>query len=105
VCVYIYIYIYIYTYIHTSDCMKIVFELLLLQNNTASETFFYANWIGAKCCLPIYYWGAGLAVTGRIHDIELNVLQSSFQTEISNSRSYFKIFFLIAFLEEVLLEI
>jgi len=36
---------------------------------------------GEKCWLDIYHWGAGLAVTGRISDIEQNVLQSSLKQE------------------------
>jgi hypothetical protein len=48
----------------------------------------------------ICHWGAGLAVTGRVRDIGQNVLQSSFQTGSSSSPSDFRIFFLIAFLEE-----
>jgi hypothetical protein len=38
-------------------------------------------------------------VTGKIRDIGQNVLQS-FQTGSKSSSSYFKMFFLIAFLEE-----
>ena len=50
--------------------------------------------------MDIHHWGAGLAVTGPISDIEQKVLQSSFQTGSSITSSYFKIFFLIACLEE-----
>jgi len=39
VCIYIYIYIYIYTHTHISECVGIAYELTLLPNNTASETF------------------------------------------------------------------
>jgi hypothetical protein len=39
-------------------------------------------------------------VTGQIHDIGQNVLQSYFQTGSSSSSRYFHIFFLIASLEE-----
>jgi hypothetical protein len=41
VCVYIYVYICVYIYIavHISDCVEIVYELPLLPNNTANETF------------------------------------------------------------------
>ena len=53
-----------------------------------------------KCSPDIYYWGAGLAVTGRIWNIGQNVLQSPLQTRGSSSPSYFHIVFLIAFLEE-----
>jgi len=38
--------------------------------------------------LQIYYWGAGLAVTGRTRDIGQNVLQFSFQSGNSRSPSY-----------------
>ena len=55
---------------------------------------------GAKCWLDIYHWGAGLAVSGRIRDIAQNGLQSSFETEISSSHSYFRIVFPFTFLEE-----
>jgi len=44
--------------------------------------------------------GAVLTVTGRIRDIELNVLESSFQTGSSSNHIYFHMYFLIAFLEE-----
>ena len=76
------------------------YELLLLPNNTASETFFTHIRSGAKCCLDIYHWGAGLAVTGLKHDIGRNFLQYSFQTGSSNSPRYFQLFFLFEFLEE-----
>ena len=36
---------------------------------------------GAKGWLDIYHWIDGLAVTGRISDIEQNVLQSSLKQE------------------------
>jgi hypothetical protein len=53
--------------------------------------------------MDIYHWGAALAVTGQAHGIGQNVLQFYFQTGSSSSRSYFQIFFLIAFLGEALL--
>ena len=31
---------------------------------------------GAKFWLDIYQWGAGLTVTGQIHDVGQNILQS-----------------------------
>jgi hypothetical protein len=34
----------------------------------------------------IYQWAAGLTVTGEIHDIVQNVLQSAFETEVGGSR-------------------
>jgi len=97
--VYVYIYIYIYIYIHThtlSDCVDTVYELLLLPNNNAVKHF-YTNRSGVKCSLDIYRCGAGLAVTGPIHDIGQNIIQSSFQTGSSSSGH---IYFLTAFLEE-----
>ena len=60
-------------YIHISDCVKIAYELPLLPNNTASETFLHKS--GAMMSVD---WDAGVAVTGRIRDIEQNLLQSSF---------------------------
>ena len=74
----------------------------------AVATKWYCSWnistqigSGAKCWLDIDHWGAGLAVTVRIHDNAQNSLQSSFRTgNSSRSSSYFHIFFLIAFLEE-----
>jgi len=99
VCMYMYIYIYIYIYIHThtlSDCVDTVYELLLLPNNNAVKHF-YTNRSGVKCSLDIYRCGAGLAVTGPIHDIGQNIIQSSFQTGSSSSGH---IYFLTAFLEE-----
>jgi len=40
---------------------------------------------GAKGWLDIYYWDAGLAVTGRVRNIEKNVLQSFFKQEVESS--------------------
>jgi len=86
-------------YIYISDCVDVVYELPLLPNNTASETFLYksggvqsVNWI-------FCHWRASLAVTGRIRDGQ-NVLQSSFQTGSSSSPSYCHIIFIIAFVKE-----
>ena len=54
--------------------------------------------------MDTYHWGVGLAVTGRIRDIGQNVLQPSFHTRSSSSStSYFRILFLIAFLEEAII--
>jgi len=38
-----------YVYVHISDCIEIVFELLLLPNNTMSETLLTQIGSGAKC--------------------------------------------------------
>ena len=87
-------------YIHIPDYTETVYELPLLPNNTAVKHF-YTNQEQCKCWLDIYYWGAGLVVTGQIHDIGQKVLQSSFQTGSSSSPSYFQILLLTAFLKEV----
>jgi len=93
-CVYIHIWLRI-------DC---IYVLVLLPNKNAVKQF-YTSRSGVKCSLDMYHCGAGLAVTGPIHDIGQNVLQSSFQTGSIISPSYCHMFFLIAFLEEDLLEI
>jgi hypothetical protein len=67
-----------------SDYIEILYDLPLLSNNTASDTFLQK--LGA--------------VTGRIRDIEQNDLLSSFQAGSSSNPSYFPIFFLIALLED-----
>jgi len=90
--------IYIYIYTHTPDCVQTVYELPSLPNNTAL-IYFYTSRSGGKCWLETYRWGAGLAVTGRIRDIGLNVEQSSFETgSSSSSHSYCHIFLFIAIL-------
>jgi len=67
---------------------------------TVAINIFTQTESGAKCLLDIYYWSAGQAVTGRIHDTGQKDLHSYFQTGSSSSPSYFHIFFLIAFLEK-----
>jgi hypothetical protein len=95
----IYIYIYIHTHTHLTAYR------LYMNYRCYQITLQWNIWTqigsGAKCWLDIYHWGVGLAVNGRIRDIRQNVLQSSFPTESSSSHSYFHIFLLIAFLEEV----
>jgi hypothetical protein len=39
--IHMYIYIYIYIYVYISDTVQTVYELQLLPNNTASETFLH----------------------------------------------------------------
>ena len=99
--VYIYIYIYIYTYIHTQThiCVEIVYELLLLPNNTGNETLLHnsgavrnVDWI-FLVELPAdwantWYW------------IKHCTIQSSLQTSNSSIHSYFHSFLLVVFLEE-----
>jgi hypothetical protein len=70
--------------IHISDCLKNVYELPLLPNN-AAVIHFYTNRKVAKRWLDIYRWGAGQAVTGPIHGIGQNVLQSAFVTGSGSS--------------------
>jgi hypothetical protein len=52
---------YLFTYIYISDCIETVYELPLLPNNTASETFLHKLGV-AKSWLDIYHWDASLAV-------------------------------------------
>ena len=47
-----------YIDIHISDCLEIVFELLLLPHNTEWNTFTQIA-SSVKCCLDVCYWGAG----------------------------------------------
>ena len=65
-------------------CLQTVYEIPLLTNDTAMKRF-YTNRSGANCWLDIYRWGAGLAVTGPIRDIGLNVLQYPFVTGSGSS--------------------
>jgi hypothetical protein len=62
-------------YIHKSDHVETVYELLLLPNNTASETFLQKS--GAMQVLtwdlPMGHWPV---VTGQIHNTGQHVLQS-----------------------------
>jgi hypothetical protein len=104
-CFYIVTYIYIHTHTHThththiSDCIETVYELPLLPNSTASETFLH-KLDSAKSWLDIYHWDASLAVNGWILDIGQKVLWSSFHTGISNTPIYFQIFFHITRMDE-----
>ena len=62
-----------------------------LYQRTLRVKHFYTNREGCEVLtgLDIYRWSAGMAVTGRMHDIEQNVLQTSFKheavTELSSS--------------------
>ena len=47
-----------YVDIHISDCIEIVFELLLLPNNIEWNIFTQIA-SSAKCWLDVFYWGAG----------------------------------------------
>jgi hypothetical protein len=62
-----------------------VYELSLLPNNTAGETFLHRSGAARRADWIFFQWGAGLAVTGQTRDIVQNVLQLSFQTENSSS--------------------
>ena len=65
-------------YVHLSDCLVIVYELPLLPNNTASETFLHKLGAMGNIDWIVYHWGAGLGVTGRIRDIRQNITHSLF---------------------------
>ena len=43
---YVYVCVCVYTHTHTSDCVEIVFDLLLLLNNTMSETLLHKLRVG-----------------------------------------------------------
>ena len=92
----VYTHTHTYTYIRTyiSDCIEIVCELLLLPNNTASESFLHTS--GAVRSVDwLFMIGVhGLAVIGQLYSIGQNDLQFSFQTGSSSSPSYFQNFFL-----------
>jgi hypothetical protein len=91
---------YVCRYTHIFDCVEIVYELLLLLNNTASETFLHKS--GALRSVDwIFITGeVGLAVTGRIRSIGQYTLHTSFHTGSIISPKFCHIFFLIPFLEE-----
>jgi len=86
----------------------------LLPNKTANETFVHKSGAVRIVDSDIYHWGAGLAVTGRIYDIGQKVqsydltedrIRFKFynllsQTGGSSIPSCFKIFCLVAFVEE-----
>ena len=65
-------------YVHLSDCLDVMYELPLLPNNTASETFLHKLGAVGNIDWIVYHWGAGLAVTGLIHDVGQNISHSSF---------------------------
>jgi len=99
-CMYVlcmYVYIYICRHIHIQIWLYIDYIWI-----TVATKYYICTqiWRGAKCCLDIYHWGAGLAVIGQIRNIGQNVLRSVFQTGSGSSPCYFQIFSLIAFLEE-----
>ena len=74
-------YMYIYTYLTAYRLyMNYRCYQITLQWNIFTQTL-----SGAKCLLDIYHCGAGLAVTGRMHDIGQNVLQSALPTGSSSS--------------------
>jgi hypothetical protein len=77
---------------------------LPLPNNTAMKQF-YTNRSDAKCWLDIYRCGAGLTVTGQMHDIAQNDLWSSFETGNSISPVTVTFCYLSRFSRKPLLEI
>jgi hypothetical protein len=86
------------TYTHLTAwmrCMNYRCYQIIMEWNIYTQTG-----SGAKCWLDVYHLGAGLEVTGWIRDTGQNVLRSSFQTGSSSNPSYFRIFFLAAFLDD-----
>ena len=93
----------VYTYIHISDCLQTVYELPLLPNNTASETFLYKSgalrsfdWIfniGAPSCR---WLGQYLAMNERFYnllfkqEVAAAQLLPDFLYHISRGGLYFK---------------
>ena len=91
------------TYIHISDCLQTVYELPLLPNNTASETFLYKSgalrsfdWIfniGAPSCR---WLGQYLAMNERFYnllfkqEVAAAQLLPDFLYHISRGGLYFK---------------
>ena len=60
--------------VYISGCVQTVYELPLLPNNTASETFLnQSEW--CEVLTAMYCWGAGVAATGAIRHIGRNVLR------------------------------
>jgi hypothetical protein len=108
--IYMYIYIHIYMYMYVCMYIYIYIHIWLRRDRMwiTVATKEHCKWSiftqigsGAKCWLDIYHWGAGLAVIGRIRNIGQIDSESSFQTESSNSPSYFYIFSLTASAEGV----
>ena len=66
-------------YVDISDSVQTVHELPLLANSiTLQWNLFTQIRSGSNCWPDIYYWGTGLAVTGRIYDIGQNIFTFSF---------------------------
>ena len=94
-----------YTYAHISNFIETVYELPLLPNNTASETFSHkfgavrsVDWIFV-IGVSAWQW------LGRIGDIGQKVLQSSLQTgSSSSSPSYCNIFFFFLYLKQTFIK-
>ena len=92
--------IYIYIHIHISDLIEIVYELPLLPNNSASETFFNksgavrsVDWISIFGMSA--WWWLGEYVT-----LDKTFYNLIFQQEVISAPSYFHFCFLITFLED-----
>jgi len=60
---------------------------------------FYTSCEHCKLLTGMYHWGAGLAVSGRIHDSG-QTFCNLFSNKTSSSPSFFQIFFFIDFNEE-----
>ena len=90
----------IYIYIYISDCVESVYELPLIPNKSASETFLHklravrsVDWIFI-IGLSAWRW------LGEYVILNKKVLQSSLQTGIGSSKSYCNIFFFSLYLKQ-----
>ena len=85
-----------YMDIYIYDCIEIIF-VLLLPNNTVSETFLHKLWT-VRSVDRMFVTGVPVVVTGWVRDIGQNVLV--FLKGSISKRSYFYMLFLIRFIEE-----
>jgi hypothetical protein len=100
VCMYVCMYVYTHTHTQISGYVDIVYDEPSLLSIALREKHLYTNLEPCEVLTGYLSLGRRPAVTGRVHDIGQNVLQTSFQTGSSSSSSYFQIFFPNAFLEE-----
>jgi hypothetical protein len=84
-------------YADISDCVEVVYEVPLLPNKYASETFWHKS-VAAQSGDWVFI--AGAPAIGQTFDNGENVLHCSFQTGSSSSPRCFHVFFLIVFLED-----
>jgi hypothetical protein len=87
-------------HVHISAYRLYVYELSLLPNKTASETFLHKS-VAVRSADWIFIIGVLAWRWLSIRDIGQNVLQCSIQTGSSSSPSYFQVSFFTALLEKV----